>query len=129
MNIAEGSLEECRYYLILADDLGFGQTESLTTILEETSRILNAYARAILAPGFWLLTSGFHIPQGYQGRSPCLVSCRLVNDIAVSDLDFEAGFQQMLPDLLRDHHRAMLPAGAAECYRQVTLPLADIMRQ
>src|SRR5215467_3564134 len=23
--------------------------------------------------GFWLLTSGFHIPKGYQGRSPCLV--------------------------------------------------------
>src|SRR2546422_6676371 len=23
---------------------------------------------------FWLLTPDFHIPQGYQGRSPCLVS-------------------------------------------------------
>src|SRR6184192_3268353 len=22
---------------------------------------------------FWLLTADFHIPQGYQGRSPCLV--------------------------------------------------------
>ena len=50
-NIAEGSLEECRYSLILAYDLGFGQTESLTSILEETSRLLNAYARAILASG------------------------------------------------------------------------------
>ena len=49
MNIAEGSLEECRYYLILTHDLGFGQTDSLTSILEETSRLLNAYARAILA--------------------------------------------------------------------------------
>jgi len=29
LNIAEGSLEECRYYLILAHDLGYGQTESL----------------------------------------------------------------------------------------------------
>ena len=35
----------------LAHDLGFGQTESLTNILEETSRLLNAYARAILASG------------------------------------------------------------------------------
>jgi four helix bundle protein len=26
MNIAEGSLEECRYYLILAHDLGYGDT-------------------------------------------------------------------------------------------------------
>ena len=51
LNIAEGSLEECRYYLILAHDLGYGQTESLTVTLEETSRLMNAYARAILASG------------------------------------------------------------------------------
>ena len=51
LNIAEGSLEECRYYLILAHDLGYGQTDSLTAMLEETSRLLNAYARAILASG------------------------------------------------------------------------------
>ena len=51
MNIAEGSLEESRYYLLLAQDLGYGQTESLTTKLEETSRLLNAYARAIRASG------------------------------------------------------------------------------
>jgi four helix bundle protein len=51
LNIAEGSLEECRYYLILANDLGYGQTESLMPKLEEASRLLNAYARAILASG------------------------------------------------------------------------------
>jgi len=51
LNIAEGSLEECRYYLILAQDLGYGQTEALNEILEEASRLLNAYARAILASG------------------------------------------------------------------------------
>jgi four helix bundle protein len=28
MNIAEGSLEECRYYLILANDLGYGNTDA-----------------------------------------------------------------------------------------------------
>jgi four helix bundle protein len=50
LNIAEGSLEECRYYLILAQDLGYGQTESLTDTLEEASRLLNAYARVIRAP-------------------------------------------------------------------------------
>jgi four helix bundle protein len=49
LNIAEGSLEECRYYLILAHDLGYGETDSLTDTLEETSRLLNAYTRAILA--------------------------------------------------------------------------------
>jgi four helix bundle protein len=51
LNIAEGSLEECRYYLILPHDLGYGQTTSLTASLEETSRLLNAYTRAILASG------------------------------------------------------------------------------
>jgi len=48
MNIAEGSLEECRYYLILAQDLGYGDTTKLTTALEEVSRLLSAYAAALL---------------------------------------------------------------------------------
>jgi len=51
LNIAEGSLEECRYYLILAHDLGYGQPDSLLNTLEEASRLLNAYARTILASG------------------------------------------------------------------------------
>jgi four helix bundle protein len=51
LNIAEGSLEECRYYLILAQDLGYGETDSLMAALEETSRLLNGYARAVLASG------------------------------------------------------------------------------
>ena len=51
LNIAEGSLEECRYYLILTHDLGYSQTDALTVTLQETSRLLGAYARAILASG------------------------------------------------------------------------------
>ena len=51
LNIAEGSLEESRYYLILAQDLGYGNTEPLMRLLEDASRLLNAYARAILASG------------------------------------------------------------------------------
>ena len=51
LNIAEGSLEECRYYLILAHDLGYGKTETLRDLLEEVSRLLNAYIKAILTPG------------------------------------------------------------------------------
>jgi four helix bundle protein len=54
MNIAESSLEESRYYLILAQDLGYDQTDVLMNSLEEVSRPLNAYAGAILAPDFWL---------------------------------------------------------------------------
>jgi len=48
MNVAEGSLEESRYYLILAQDLGYGATQHLMTGLEEVSRLLNGYSRAIL---------------------------------------------------------------------------------
>jgi four helix bundle protein len=51
LNIAEGSLEECRYYLILVQDLGYGQTDQFMNTLEEASRLLNAYARAILTSG------------------------------------------------------------------------------
>lgn len=49
MNTAEGSVEESCYYLILARDLSYGQTATLMTSLEEISRLLDAYARAILA--------------------------------------------------------------------------------
>jgi four helix bundle protein len=38
MNIAEGSLEECRYYLILAQDLGYGDTTKLSSTADEISR-------------------------------------------------------------------------------------------
>ena len=51
MNIAQGSLEECRYYLILARDLGYGDVSGLLPQLEEVSRLLDAYARAIETPG------------------------------------------------------------------------------
>jgi four helix bundle protein len=51
MNMAEGSVEECRYYLILAKDLGYGEIETLAISLEEVSRLLNAYAAAILSSG------------------------------------------------------------------------------
>jgi len=48
MNIAQGSIEECRYYLILARDLGYGEDAKAIKSLEETSRLLNAYTAAIL---------------------------------------------------------------------------------
>lgn len=48
-NVAEGSIDERCYYLILAQDLGDGQTDGLMDLLEEGSQLLNAYAKAILA--------------------------------------------------------------------------------
>ena len=47
---AEGSLEESRYYLILAQDLGYGKTQELMAHLEEVSRMLSSYSSAILRP-------------------------------------------------------------------------------
>ena len=51
MNIAQGSVEECRYYLILARDLGYGDSGVLLRDLAEISRMLDAYMRAIETPG------------------------------------------------------------------------------
>jgi four helix bundle protein len=48
MNIAEGSLEESRYYLLLASDLAYGDVAELSKALEEASRMLRAYTAAIL---------------------------------------------------------------------------------
>jgi hypothetical protein len=48
LNIAQGSLEECRYYLILSEDLGYGKTQELERRLEDVSRLLMAYANAIV---------------------------------------------------------------------------------
>ena len=42
-NIAQGSLEECRYYMILATDLKYGDTAAFKNLLEEVSRLLEAY--------------------------------------------------------------------------------------
>ncbi len=47
-NIAQGSLEETRYYLILIKDLNYGETNVLVTQIEEVSKLLSAYYKKIL---------------------------------------------------------------------------------
>ncbi|HEX6566224.1 MAG TPA: four helix bundle protein [Chthoniobacterales bacterium] len=47
LNISQGSLEESRYYLILAEDLDYANTAVLLPKLEEVSRMLEAYIRVI----------------------------------------------------------------------------------
>jgi four helix bundle protein len=47
LNMSRGSLEECRYYMILVQDLGDGTTTDLEALLEEVSKLLVAYANAI----------------------------------------------------------------------------------
>ncbi|MEK7241310.1 MAG: four helix bundle protein [Planctomycetota bacterium] len=46
-NIAQGSLEELRYFIILSLDLGYMRENKLTHATEEVSRLLEAYTRAI----------------------------------------------------------------------------------
>ncbi len=47
LNIAQGSLEESRYYLILSNDLEYGDTAELILYLEEVSKLLNSDLTAI----------------------------------------------------------------------------------
>ena len=50
-NISQGSLEECRDYIILSKDLGYinpKEFEELHTCIENASKFLNSYCRAIV---------------------------------------------------------------------------------
>ena len=50
MNIAQGSLEECRYYIILSKDLGYIKektAEEMTYDIYQTSRFLKACCKGI----------------------------------------------------------------------------------
>ncbi|MEN8791197.1 MAG: four helix bundle protein [Lentimonas sp.] len=48
-NIAQGSLNECRYYLRLAKDLGYTDTLPLTIQLNEIGKMLRSYTNKVLA--------------------------------------------------------------------------------
>lgn len=59
LNIAQGSLEECRYYIILSHDIGYIDEERfgiLNNLIENASRLLNAYSRKIKESSFCNLT-------------------------------------------------------------------------
>lgn len=47
LNISQGSVEECRYYIILSRDLKYTTDDALGSLLEEVSKLLNSYTRAI----------------------------------------------------------------------------------
>ena len=48
LNVAQGSLEEARYYVRLASDLGYEIDRSLNAHAEEVGRLLTAYIRPLL---------------------------------------------------------------------------------
>lgn len=52
LNIAQGSVEECRYYLILTNDLGYSDVAEINPILQEVSKLLQAYSQSILNTDF-----------------------------------------------------------------------------
>jgi four helix bundle protein len=56
-NIAQTSVEECRYYLILVKDLEYADVEVAYSIIQEVSKMLEAYIKSILIPESWLLNS------------------------------------------------------------------------
>ena len=47
LNTAEGSLEECRYYCILSQDLGYVDTDTLREALDGIARQLSAYIKRL----------------------------------------------------------------------------------
>jgi len=47
-NIAQASLEECRYYLILTRDLEYADTQEAYRLIQEVSKLLDAYSKNIL---------------------------------------------------------------------------------
>ena len=50
MNIAPGSLEECRYYVLLTKDIGYINQHThdvLNADIEEVSKLLNGYCKGI----------------------------------------------------------------------------------
>ena len=48
-NMAQGSLEECRYYFILASDLDYGNPGALIAAAEEISKMLDGYMRSLFS--------------------------------------------------------------------------------
>ena len=55
LNIAQGSLEECRYYIILSRDLTYINIRNYNELIvrvEEVSRLLNSYIRGVVNKQF-----------------------------------------------------------------------------
>ena len=51
LNIAQGSLDELRYYIVLSKDLGYAGDPGLADAAEEVGRMLDAYRRKVVSAG------------------------------------------------------------------------------
>jgi len=47
LNIAQGSLEECRYFLILIHDLHYTDTKDISNRLDDVSKMIDSYIQKI----------------------------------------------------------------------------------
>ncbi|MDT8366424.1 MAG: four helix bundle protein, partial [bacterium] len=47
LNISQSSLEECRYFLILIEDLDYAETKAALERIEVVSKILESYIKGI----------------------------------------------------------------------------------
>ena len=47
LNIAQGSLEECRYFLILIQDLHYADTRDMSDRLDDVSKMIDSYIQKI----------------------------------------------------------------------------------
>ncbi len=50
LNIAQGSVEECRYYLILMNDLGYGDISETKLLLQEVIQLGLGFRGGLLFP-------------------------------------------------------------------------------
>jgi four helix bundle protein len=46
-DIAQGSIQECKYYLILSKDLNYSNDENLIDMLDEVAKILQSYINSV----------------------------------------------------------------------------------
>lgn len=46
-NIAQGSIEECKYYLILSKDLGYGDNSEICDLLDTIGKLLESYMHSL----------------------------------------------------------------------------------
>ena len=46
-NIAQGSIQECKYYLILSKDLNYTKDNNLMELLDEVAKVLQSYINSI----------------------------------------------------------------------------------
>ena len=46
-NIAQGSIQECKYYIILSKDLNYLEDENLINLLDEVAKLLQSYMNTL----------------------------------------------------------------------------------